>query len=359
MRIHLLVLGAVLQVLSVNSLFAYAENGHRVIGALADQLLANKPAGDTVKKLLGNVSLERASTLPDELRGEDRARGSLSLPENPELEKELLAFRAANPPHQGDDYSHLPPSHHWFHYTDVPLQAANYAATKKGTFKWDIVQMTAFCTRVLAGKEKPDNDLKITPAVAVVLLSHFVGDIHQPLHVGALYMNKEGERLDPNTAADALESRGGNNIQFGASNLHAYWDFDSVESCLTYHRRLLSKRADEYLPVHFAQKLADKEPEWKIEPTVAPEAWAEQWANQILPLGREAHDRLKFLPQQEFDRSRSGKPTLRWTAIELPHVGKSSYSVFASKAVELEMNKAGWRLAALLEAALGSPSKEP
>ncbi len=338
------------QALALGPLAAYSESGHRVVGAIADQLISGKPAAETLKKLLGNVSLERASNLPDELRGEDGKPGTFKLPENPELEAQLLAFRAANPPSDDDSETHLPPSHQWFHYTDVPLQAASYAATKKGTSKWDVVHMIAYCSRVLSGAEKPDNELHITPAVAVVLLAHFVGDIHQPMHVGAAFLDAPGNLLDPNIDPAAKQTRGGNDINFGATNLHAYWDFDAVESTLAFQRQKQHKTQDTLRPRDWAMQLAAREPaDWKSNPELKPEQWSETWANEILPLAREAHSRLRILPMEEFD-SRNDKPVRRWTAIEKPHPGQSNYAVFASKAVELEIHKAGWRLAALLDA---------
>ena len=343
-----------IQTITLGSLAAYSESGHRIVGALADKLIEGKPAATAVKKLLGPVSLERASTLPDELRGEDKVPGTFKLPENPGLEAQLLAFREANPPSDDESEGHMPPSHHWFHYTDVPLQSSSYSGSKIGTSKWDIVHMIAYCSRVLAGTEKPDNDRRITPAVAVVLLAHYVADIHQPLHVGAAFLDDKGNILDPNIHDVAKPARGGNDINFGATNLHAYWDFDAVESALAFQRRSQGKNSDTLRPYDWAIQFSQKEPgDWKSDPALKPEKWAEKWADEILPLAREAHDRLKVLPLEEFD-NKNGKPVLTWTAIEKPHPGKSSYAVFASKTVEVELNKAGWRLAALLEASLAT-----
>jgi hypothetical protein len=345
---------ALVQALSLGHLAAYSENGHRIVGALADKLIEGKPAGATVKGLLGAVTLERASTLPDELRGEDKGKGNFKLPENPALEAQLLAFRDANPPAEVEDENHMPPSHHWFHYTDVPFQSPSYAASKVGKSKWDIVQLIPFCGRVLAGTEKPDNDRKITPAVAVVLLAHYIGDIHQPLHVGAAFLDEKGNLYDPNAHPEAKPTRGGNDIHFGATNLHAYWDFDAVESALSYQRRSQNKTSDTLTPRDWAHQLAGKEPKtWKPDPALKFEQWSEKWADEILPLAAEAHTRLRILPQEEFD-NRNGKPILSWTAIEKPHPGTSNYAIFASKTVEIELNKAGWRLAAFLETTMAS-----
>jgi len=341
-----------IQALLIGSLSAYSESGHRIVGAIADKRIEGKPTAAAIKKLLGTVSLERASTLPDELRGEDKGHGTFKLPENPELATQLLAFREANPPGSDESEDHLPPSHHWFHYTDVPIQSPSYSATKIGTSKWDIVHIIAYCSRVLAGTEPAVNDRHITPAVAVVLLAHYVGDIHQPLHVGAAFLDLQGKFINPNTDASALPDRGGNDINFGATNLHGYWDFDAVESSLSYQRRIQGKTSDTLSPHDWGIQLAAKEPaNWKPDSTVQPVQWPEKWADEILPIALEAHARLRFLPREEFDKQ-NGKSINFWTAVEKPHQGRSSYAVFASKTVEVELHKAGWRLAALLEASL-------
>ena len=58
-----------IQTLLTDSLSAYSESGHRIVGAFAEMRIEGKRAAAAINKLLGGVSLERASTLPDELRG--------------------------------------------------------------------------------------------------------------------------------------------------------------------------------------------------------------------------------------------------------------------------------------------------
>ena len=77
--------------------------------------------------------------------------------------------------------------HHAFHYTDVSVVGpARYAAAGIGAADTDIVHAIPLCIQVLQGKLQ-DNPYKITRPVALILLAHYVGDIHQPLHVGAAY----------------------------------------------------------------------------------------------------------------------------------------------------------------------------
>ena len=63
---------------------------------------------------------------------------------------------------------------------------------------------------------------------ALFLLAHLVGDVHQPLHVGAVYLTLTGKEIAPDAGGGPLdpatETRGGNSIEDGATNLHAEWD---------------------------------------------------------------------------------------------------------------------------------------
>jgi len=103
------------------------------------------------------------------------------------------------------------PSHHWFHYTDVPVvPAQNYRGGKVGRSKWDIVHMIPYCVDVLQGRVPEQNDRKITKPVALILLAHYVADIHQPLHVGAAYFDAQGRLVDPDKDRSALPDEGGN-----------------------------------------------------------------------------------------------------------------------------------------------------
>ena len=51
------------------------------------------------------------------------------------------------------------PSHHWFHYTDVPVvPAQRYGDGSAGRSKWDIVHMIPFCIQVLQGRVPEQNE---------------------------------------------------------------------------------------------------------------------------------------------------------------------------------------------------------
>ena len=199
------------------------------------------------------------------------------------------------------------PSHHWFHYTDVPVEAAKYSAGKTGRSQWDIVHMITYCVAVLRGEIPEENPRKITKAVAIMLLAHYVGDIHQPLHVGAQYFDQSGHKVNPDLGKPALEDQGGNTISLQVSGgnsdkpkkLHSFWDGDPVTALfpggmaeLEKDERKEQMGAAEKKIVH---DFAVQEPKgWRPPANLALKDYAEAWADEILPIAREAHDRLSF-----------------------------------------------------------------
>src|SRR5262249_25866104 len=58
------------------------------------------------------------------------------------------------------------------------------------------------------------------------LLVHFVGDLHQPLHVAATYLNASGKVIDPEKGAfdSQSDTHGGNSVGPPGNKLHQRWD---------------------------------------------------------------------------------------------------------------------------------------
>jgi len=84
-----------------------------------------------------------------------------------------------------------------------------------------------------------------------------------------------------------------------------------------------------------------------MPPNISINSYPEIWADEILPIAREAYARLQFTdvhPQQEEDRI-----VAAGEAVEKPAADHSLYRVWATNVVRDELHKAGWRLADLLE----------
>ena len=329
-----LVVGLVIVCLvSING-YGYGPRGHQLVGAIADKRLSQDQAmAKKVRKLLDGLTLQRVSTMPDEIKSWHCG----DQPSGPNrINRELQAFVNANCSH---------PSHSEFHYTDVPVVGTEkYADGEVGRVEFDIVKMIPFCIRVLKGEVPETNERAITKSIAVILLTHYMGDIHQPLHVGAEYFDSTGSPFEPTTQNIGFADQGGNKLTLftfingqrkSAGKFHGYWDGQTVENAFGTQTN-----------AKVAQRLGTKKPQdWELSGDV--ETWAEQLANDILPTAREAHARLQYKSIQ----FQTGKPEISsGRAEEKSHAaGETFYALWAADIVKTEIHKGGWRLAALLE----------
>ena len=364
---------------AISTARAYGPEGHQTVGAIADRLLANTPAGTKVAALLDGYTLREVSIIPDTIKQWDKKGVEDPMVQryfssHPKIAEQLRAFWKANPPNT-DEKSAIP-SHHWFHYTDVPLTEPlqKYSDGKVGRSPWDIVHMMSYCIAVLRGEESETNARGITKPIAIILLAHFVGDIHQPLHVGAEYFDASGKPANPNKAGEVFPDEGGNSLHLELSGtpppnaskhpkLHGFWDSDTVFANLPElpstmpkeERRAKMDAAENVL----AQELAGKEPaKWKLNPEVRLAEYPEAWANEIMPLAQAAHARLQFEqvhPQLEHEHM-----VADGIARERAMPDGLSYRKWSGQIVRHELQLAGWRLADLLKQALaGQPEAKP
>lgn len=153
--------------------FFWGQNGHRVTGKIAEKHLTRR-AKRKIDKLLKGESLAFVSTYADEIKS-DRS------------------------------YSKYYP----WHYINMDLDET-YATAEKNP-QGDLVTGIDKCISIL----KDENSAVKDKAFFLKLLVHFVGDLHQPMHIGQ------------------REDKGGNTIQvqwFGkGTNLHAVWDTKMIE----------------------------------------------------------------------------------------------------------------------------------
>jgi hypothetical protein len=351
------------------SLFAYGPTGHEIVGGIADKLIANTPAAQKIYALTDGITLERASVIADEIKawdknGVDDPNAFPHYADHAKIDNQLRDFWRANPPTQ--DPKSPTPSHHWFHYTDVPiLDLEKYSDGKTGRSQWDIVHMISYCVDVLRGEIPENNPRKITKPVAVILLAHYVGDIHQPLHVGAEYFNRAGQAVDPDKNQPGTEDEGGNTLMLKLIHgtpeemahrglkLHGFWDHDAVMANLPALSKEERYQKIEQAKRKLIDRLVKEQPKnWKAPGGVALKNYGEFWADDILPLAREAHERLQFINVHEtVDQNRE---VMAADAREKPD--RIGYADWTAKIVREELHKAGWRLADLLSQAVTSTS---
>jgi hypothetical protein len=323
-----------ISLVSVNG-SAYGDRGHQLVGAIADRRLAQDPAAaQKVRQLLNGLTLEQAAILPDKIR--DFKCGAT--PTGNHVNRQLQDFVNAN--------CTARPRHTDYHFTDVPVfKAELYEAGNVGREDFDIVHMIPTCIQVLKGEMPENNDKKITKTIAVILLAHYLGDIHQPLHVGAEFFNQQGLAFQPEEEDGAFKDLGGNRLTLftfqknkltkAGKNLHSYWDGQTVDNAFGQQTN-----------AQVAKKLGSKEPaNWQLNGDVS--TWAVQIADDLLPTAREAHLRLRFGDVQLDNAQHLVKSG---SAFEKKHKqGGQFYAIWAADVVRTEIQKGGWRLAALLE----------
>jgi hypothetical protein len=295
--------------------WAWGLRGHQIIGMIADIRLANDQAGADAKMVLGGASLSEAATWADCAKG--RFCGKLS--------KDEKVYVEQNPLHRA------------YHYTDVPIQQSRYQLGAAGTRDNDIVQVTKQAINVLLGRVPNDGPAKLDRKSALWVMAHMVGDLHQPLHVGAIYFADDcAEPIDPNNYTDpVVTTKGGNYLMVSKRvNLHNYWDDGTVTGAM----RLAGARKS---VGDFANFIVANPPrDWKTTGDVA--TWPEQWATEILPIAKAALTDVKI-----GEGVRNSSPNCTW-----PVTLNREYTGWAREQARNELAKAGFRLAAVIRATM-------
>ena len=310
---------AMLALLCGGQAWAWGADGHRTMAAIADQLIAGSHAGQEVKALLKpGETLESISTWMDCVKG----GCGVQTPE-------MAAFVAANP------------GHSQYHYADLPFQAAAYRLGEAGTRDTDVVQVLRQALAVLQGRvsaqtQPPAFDRRQALLVAV----HLVGDLHQPLHIGAAYLDRQGAYIRPATAAavdrrSIFDTRGGNWLMLYGATLHGYWDVDAVKSAMAQ----AGARSD----ADFAARLLAA-PAESASLVGDPYDRVVEWANESLRLAADAY--LSITPGLRTKVSdASGASHNSW-----PISWSADYPAQASAVAAQRITRAGQRLALLLKA---------
>tara|TARA_R110000787_G_scaffold274287_3_gene382190 strand:+ start:5503 stop:6282 length:780 start_codon:yes stop_codon:yes gene_type:complete len=152
----------------------WGKTGHRATGEIAEKYLSRK-AKKEINKILDGHSIAYVSNFGDEIKSNKN-------------------YREFSP----------------WHYVNFPFDST-YEAHPKSE-KGDLIVGINACVEVL----KSSTSSKEDKAFHLKMLIHFIGDLHQPLHVGM------------------GEDRGGNDLQVrwfnDGTNIHAVWDSKMIDS---------------------------------------------------------------------------------------------------------------------------------
>lgn len=300
-----------------SQVWAFGDFGHRTVGAIADAQLTSEARAAIGPLLRSGETLATVATWPDEVKRAKKNVGPLA------HDAEAHRFN--------EDF---PDNREW-HYVDLPLDTALYTEGAVGSRLNDIVQTIKRCVRVIESNTILHHEM--TRAQALRWLVHLLGDFHQPLHLGSGYYQFDAERqahliTNPQEAAGKDQDRGGTLLFYGADEqLHALWD-DGLVNVVAKGRSYLEVAQDLLTQGH--QQAWDGKGSYH--------EWIDQWAAESIREGKSAYERLVFGAGQ-FD---GGHHELQKITITLP----PGYEQDEAKLVEQQLAKAGYRLAAILNA---------
>ena len=195
--IHLLVLLFLMNSVNTYANYDWGKTGHRATGEIAEKYLTKK-ARKEINKLLDGFSITYVSNYGDEIKSDSK-------------------YRKFSP----------------WHYVNFPFDSTYEAHPKSD--KGDLIVGINTCIEVL----KDENSSREDKVFHLKMLIHFIGDLHQPMHIGL------------------AEDKGGNDLQVRwfnqGTNLHAVWDTKMIESYgmsyteLAANAKKLSKQQIEFI----------------------------------------------------------------------------------------------------------------
>lgn len=327
-----------LVVCAPTSLLAWGYQGHEVVGSIAEQLL-NDNARRHVEEILNFTKprLQTAGPWADCVRSVVRDVDGFEYVVDPahfEFEVPCTPYKAPEARARMVDYvgrnfsncKEPPPGgcHADYHFTDLAIQRDRYDRKYVGTNDHDLVSAIGAAIAVLTDKPAPPPFSIKDKKEALLMLTHFVGDLHQPLHVGGVYLDKQGKLVDPDAGPEnpATETQGGNLIQDQNLNLHHEWDDIPTDIGEAFTKELLE-----------AAK--------KVPSSQGPiEDWPAMWASDTLLVARDAFAHLSFVP------IKSEPPcNCKWAVVVEDHGG---YLQAMDTIKRQQLAKGGARLAELL-----------
>jgi len=193
-------------------LLSWGVTGHRTVGKIAERHLTPAAAA-AVRELLGSETLADVSTWADEVRGK------------PE-------YRQTGP----------------WHYVNLPmgLSFAEFQKSVEGMSEENVYSALEKMEKEVVDPATP-REKKVE---ALKFIVHFVGDLHQPMHVSK------------------AEDKGGNTVQLNfngsGTNLHAMWDSKLIDRLgLGYEE--LALKVDHATPAQISQWQRDPMIRWMWE----------------------------------------------------------------------------------------------
>ncbi|MCM3874695.1 MAG: S1/P1 nuclease [Pyrinomonadaceae bacterium] len=323
---------------SLTPAFAWGDEGHQTVGKIASLRIKPHTAQRLAQILRPGDTLANMATWADTVK--ERVGST-------DPDPDTNAFL--------QDLAHNERNRDW-HFVDLPLGCANYQTCTGFTPDNDIVHLINICIRTLQGN--PDPNQPLTKRNALRLLAHFIGDLHQPLHVGVGFIDANGPNhtiliaRDPQVIRqrNLRHDRGGNQliIDNDRKNLHGFWDFELVRSLMSVTHKPTSDKLGTFL-----KQTQPPKPGWQPQGPV--NTWAAQWATDSLKLsGSQTYRAVSIVRERTIPVLRDGVPLIRngqpvtQTVYDIRR--PSNYLAVNRNNVREQLAKGGFRLAKLLDA---------
>ena len=321
---------------------AWNAQGHQDVGAVADRLIAGTRAEQWVHALLAERNLQTVSVWADCAKAtksvddvnfvyQDNPKyAECAVFNTPEDKARFESYVSRNWKQCGNVHG-TEYCHNQYHYADVSSLRDHYDPSYAGTNNHDVVHAINAAIAVLRD-QAPDAPFSIADKrEALMLLAHYVGDIHQPLHVTALYLNDKGETVDPDRSGYKLgqDTAGGNNIVDDKKLFHSEWDAPPAD--------LIVAGA----PADRLMKLARAVPPTKGKL----DTWSARWASDSVKLAPQVFGGLRFTMRAPQDGDVENSPE-KWDLAGID----AGYQARADEIKLEQIARAGARLAQLLEA---------
>ena len=311
---------------------AWNPPGYKVVGSIADHLL-NKNAKTQVTQILG-FDLSTAGPWLDCVKSvEKQDDGTFVYNEDSRYEPPCTPFKLERDrmvdyaKRNWFDCSYMTNGidrgcHNTYHFDDVAEQRDRYDRNFQGTNDHDIVSAINATIAILLGRPAPPPFSIVDKREALFLLDHLVGDLHQPLHVAAVYLDENGNLVDPDvthTINPTTETAGGNLIFDQGTNFHFEWD------------NIPSDLGEAATPELIAMARAEPADKGRVE------NWSLAWATDTILVAQQAFS------ETTFTASSNGKWSISFS-------DRDSYLRTADALKRKQLAKAGARLAELLNA---------
>lgn len=344
----LLALAAAALLLSHSQAHAFGAPGHQQVGAIADVLLKNTAAEKQVRRILGTLDLRSVAvwadcakgTRPDNAGKFSYKRDFVKFPEcgvfvANDDDARFVSFVQRNWEQCGSATA-AQHCHEQYHYADVSNLHFDYKSGYAGTNGHDVTRAINAAVDYLRHRNAPWPFDFADEKEALMLLVHYVGDIHQPMHATAIYLDKQGNIVNPDSGQydAATETDGGNKLVDLADPakpfaLHAQWDIIPAS-----------------MAANGSQVPALLKAAGELKPTPGDaDNWAVVWASDSVALAPKVFNRLSYSGQ-----GTGTAPGVDLSAKWVVSGIDADYKALADQVKADQLARAGARLAQLLRA---------